>query len=253
MKIKSATKKGSLLYADLSQPTKGNSQLLIPMSGFSGGLDFELFKCIKEKFPDDHTDTLTINFCDEENKKDYPHTMKTEDYSLGIYSRELKNIIDLFIKKYSNIVLIGHSFGAIIGIKFLTKYPKYQKKINLVIWDPSLLPWGIKTTEENFAFDKKNKLYKFNFADFYINKKFYKELAKFDSVKYFGKIKTPTLIVAAENSADKDSKKYLSHSLDKKNSKLVILKNTDHFFTGSKTRKILLKETADFIKSSQTY
>ena len=169
--------------------------------------------------------------------------------SMSIYVAELKNVIDRFGQKYSQIALVGHSLGAIISILFLSKYKKYGKNIDLILWDQSLLPWKKKDADKIFTFNPQRKLYRAKHAEFAINKTLYRELASVKSIDVFRSLDKRACIIAAENSGGKDAKKYFSASKNKANSRLYIIKNTSHLFNGRQAQKELFAKTINYIEN----
>ena len=54
-----------------------------------------------------------------------------ERYSLEIFANDIHYLIKK--KKLENVVLIGHSLGGMIALKFLEMYPEMCKKVVLVL------------------------------------------------------------------------------------------------------------------------
>ncbi|MFA5933702.1 MAG: alpha/beta hydrolase [Candidatus Paceibacterota bacterium] len=247
MKIKSKKIKNKFIYGDLLENKKANT-LVIFLSGFSGSRELPLFKDASAIFLKNNFSTLKFNFCgDSDDKKQEFDALNLEEMSFSVYIEELKNIVDFFDSKYSRIVLIGHSFGAVVSILFLHKYKKYKKNTSLVLWDPSLLPWKKEWMLEDFILTADKKNYCEKVSGSIINKVFYKELITINTVNVFSSLNKKTCIIAAKNSADKDAKKYFSKIKNKKTSELFIIKNTDHFFKGKKAKKELFEKTMNFL------
>jgi len=250
-KIQSKTIKGKYLHVDVRENKKFTT-LVIFISGFSGSKDLPLFKVAQKIFFDHGYSSLRLNFCnDDTDKNPFRDALKLEDLNFGIYLRELKNIIDHFHNRYSEIVLVGHSFGAAIAVLFLAKYKKYFGSTKLVFWDQSHLPWDKKEMSKDFVFNKKTKIHTEKVSGISINDKFYKELIWTDTLKVFSSLRKDACIVAAKNSADKDAQKYFAKVKNKKNSKLVIIRKTGHLFKEAKAQEELFKATLDFLKSSR--
>ena len=248
VKIKSKTKINKFIYGNVLK-NKTAHTFVVFLSGFSGSKDLTLFKKATQEFFKHKFDTLAVDFCvDNDDAHPKKNALKLEDISFLIYIRELKNIIDIYSKKYSRIVFVGHSFGAIVAMLFLVKNKGYAKNTELVLWEPSLLPWNKKEMEKDFVFDNKKKLFYEKKTNIVINKVFYKELASKRSLDTFKVLNKRACIVAAEGSADKDAERYFLKIRNKKSSKLIIIKNTDHFFNGKKAQAELFKKTIDYIK-----
>ncbi len=241
-KIKSKKITGKFIYGDITK-NKGAASLAIFMSGFDGSADFPLFKNASSMFLKNDIDSLRLHFC--EGKKDAP---MLQDENFSMYTTELKNIVDTFGKSYSTIVLVGHSFGAIIAILFLNKYKKYAKKTKLVLWEPTLLPWKTKWMEEDFTFNADKKFYYGKHRKEILNETFYKECIDIenttDTLRMLNK---SVLIIAAKGSADKDARKYFQRTRDKKVSELFLIDKTDHYFKGRSVQKELFEKTIQFL------
>jgi len=234
MKIQSVTRKNKFLYGDFLKNEQATT-LVIFLSGFSGSKELPLFKTVSSKFFKKGFSTLQLNFCtDSDDTYKKSDALKTTDMSFSVYVKELKNVIDSL--HYSELVFIGHSFGAIISMIFLNKYKKYAKNARLVLWDPTLLPC------EKKDIDMDKDLLKM------INKTLYTELIHTDSVKLFRSLHKKSCIIAAKNSADKDARKYALHTKNGVITKLHVIKNTNHCFDGIKAQKELVEETLHFIK-----
>ncbi|MCR4328928.1 MAG: alpha/beta hydrolase [Candidatus Roizmanbacteria bacterium] len=229
MKIKIQSKNQPLI-AELSE-VKNATGLVIFLSGLTGSRDLPLLKTASTYFCKNNLSTLRVNLC----------TMATlKDMTFKIYAERLRDVFVHFDKKYPKIILVGHSFGAIIAIIFLSVYPKYLKKTELIFWDPSLLPWEREWMEEDFSLNKKTGLYRDIHTKEIINKTFYEACIKTDSAVLSHSLPIKPFVVAAENSADKDAKKY--------SSKVVVLGSTDHCFSDKKAQKRLFEESIDFLR-----
>lgn len=247
IKIKSKEFNNKYIYADLIDDKKSDT-LMIFLSGFSGSSELPLLTQASREFSKNNFSTLRLNFCsDPDDSLTQKNALKLEDMDFSLYIIELKNVIDQLPIKYDKIVFVGHSFGAIISTLFLNKYKSFLKNCQLILWEPSLLPWKIEWMEQDFLYDPKKDVYTYKNTGEKINKRFYSELIRVDSVTVFQSLKQKTYIVAAKGSADKDAKKYISKTTQ--GSKVFILKNTDHCFKGKDTKKDLFKKTLEFINN----
>jgi len=245
LKIKSAFFRDKYIYTDLLENSNSKA-LIIFMSGFSGSMNLPLFKKAESYFYEAGYSTLRINFCHEsEDGKKLPDSLDQEQMSLSVYASELKGVINNLIS-YKNIVLIGHSFGAVISLYFLSKFEKYSKKIKLAMWDQSLLPWSIKDMEKIFTYDDQEKLYKTKDNDLSINSDFYNDFLKTDSIDIFKNISVDYCLIAAKGSGDKDAKKYFEAR--KLGTELHIIPGTGHMFGNKKAQRELFDRTLAFIE-----
>lgn len=247
LKIQSKKIKGKFIYVDLIENKKANT-LIVFMSGLSGSKELPLFMTASTEFFKHGFSTLRLNFCndsDEGYKK--VDAINLEELSFSVYVTELKNILDSVGKKYSRIVLVGHSFGAPIAISFLSKYKKYSYSTELVLWDPTILPWKKQWMEEDFVLDKDKGLYLGKHTKEVLNKIFYGECVRVDTVNILQMLKRNVCIIAARNSADKDASKYFSKVHKKKASVLHIIEKTNHYFNGKRVQKELFTTTLNFL------
>ncbi len=236
IKIELKNKKSKYIYGDMLKNKKAKTLVLF-MSGFSGGRNSKLFVNASNVFLKNGFDTLRFNFFQEKGTN---NTLRPEEISFSVYASELANIINHFEKRYSRIILVGHSFGTIISILFLNKYRKYIKKIGLVFWEPTLLPWKEKFMKEDFIFDIKKKIYYGKNTKEIMNEIFYQECITTNISKIFHSLNKNTCVFAAKNSADKDATKF--------SSKPIIIKNTNHFFDGKNAQKELFDKTIKFLR-----
>jgi len=246
IKIPSVTNRNKTILGTLEE-SKVGGDLIIFISGLTGSQELPLFLNASEYFKGKDLSTLRFNFCSdllEKNKK--TASLKMEEMSFEVYIKELKNIIDFLSLKYSRITLLGHSFGAVVVVLFLSRFKSYLKKLNFIFWEPALLPWKRGWMEEDFIFNSKKKLYYSKNGEEVISPRFYEECIKAKPTdKTFKSFKKGTLVIVARGSADKDGKKYISGL---PNSKFLVLDNTDHWFSQSKVREKLFKETFSFLK-----
>ncbi len=251
IKIPSKTSKDKFIYGNLSE-NQNNKILVIFLSGFSGSKNLPLFKNISQEFLKNGFSTFRFNFCldedDSKNKKG--DELELKDLTFSVYVSELKNIVDFLSSKYLNIVLVGHSFGAVISILFLSQHQEYLKNISLVLWEPTLLPWKREWMEEDFSLNKQNGFYISKINQEIINQEFYEETININNTaNTLGGLDKGICIMAARGSADHDSEEYFSNIKDKKSSKLYIIDNTNHYFDGEKVQLDVFKKTINFIKS----
>ncbi len=248
VKIKSKKIKNRFIYGELLENKKSNF-LAIFLSGFSGSKELPLFKQSSRFFFKKGYSVLRFNFCnDSDDKKQMTSAIKLEEMNFSIYTEELKNILDTLGKNYSHFLMVGHSFGAAIFVTFLSKYKKYRKNSELVLWDPSLLPWKRKWMEEDFSFDKNKNLYRSKRSKEFMNKTFYNECINIkNTVGIFRALNKESLIVAATKIGKKNAGKYLQKQHNKKGSKMIIIDGASHSF-GEKRHQIkLFNETFEFL------
>lgn len=244
MKIKIGNKK--FVYGTLRK-NKADT-LLIFLSGLSGGMDFPLFEKASAYFG--QYDTFRIYLCNDVDfsKRD---SYNLSEIDFAYYARALKKTLDFLNKDkhYKKIYLIGHSFGSVMSILFLKRYKSYRKTVRNIMWEPSLLPWQKKYINEDYMYDAETKLYTDKHTGDKINRKYFGQCIRTDSVRMFRALGLPSLIIAAKGSADKDAREYFKACKRFGGSKLVILDGTDHFFDGNSSQKDLFEYTKKYIVS----
>ena len=145
-------------------------------------------------------------------------------------------------------VIVGHSFGAVVSILFLDKYKKYRKTTELVLWDPTLLPWKKKAMEMGFLFNPKRGLYYGRNTKEIMNETFYKECTSIKNTAItLRALNKSVCIIAAEHGGGQDARKYFLKIKNRRNSKLFIIKNTGHCFESKKAQKELFDRTIKFL------
>lgn len=184
-------------------------------------------------------------------------------WSVFDYVQDLKSVLDKF--EIKSLIIVGHSFGGRVGIKFSYLYQNDYDKFKLCLVDSA----GIKPKRNVGYFVKiyyykilKKIAKKFKFikkmllncgsSDYKklspIMKETFKKVVNEDlsyDAKYIIK---PTLIVWGEN--DKDTKVYMAKKLNKLivNSRLCILEKAGHFsFLDKPDEFLILLDT--FIKN----
>ncbi len=205
----------------------------------------------------DHT-LLFIDFAGfgESGEPDKPWTVSD-------YVDDLKSLIDKF--KVESLVLVGHSFGGRVAIKFAYLYQNDFRQFKLCLVDSA----GVKPRRNLFYYFKiwKYKLVKKIAKRF---KKYEKTISKYGSNDYkmlssimkrtfinvinedllpVAKfIKSPTIIVWGDK--DFETKIYMAKKLNKviDNSKLFIIKGAGHFsFLDNRQEFLIILDT--FIKN----
>ncbi len=246
-KIPSKKIKGKYIYFSLKK-VKNSNTLMVFMTGLSGGMTFPLFQNAEEYFSQLQYSVLRFNFCREENDERHPkNEIELNKYHFNLYTTELHNLLEKVPAKFDKIVFMGHSFGAIITLLFLEKFPKYKKVSRCVFWEPSNLPWSKKVMKNVYDFDEDTGLYKDRESAESINPTFFKEVTTVNSINLFKKIWIDACIICASGSQDKFGKKYFSNTKNKSKSLYHVIENTDHSFGGNKVQNELFKVTQKWL------
>lgn len=176
-------------------------------------------------------------------------------FCLSDYVEELKQFLNEF--DIEELVIVGHSFGGRVAIKFASIYQACYKKFKLILVDSA----GIKP---RFSFAKylkikrykhmkkcatkndklKNKLNKFGSDDYKrlssIMKQVFVKIVNEDLSAILKKIECETLIVWGKR--DKETKLYMARRLHRniKNSSLKIIDDAGHFCFLDKPHEFLI-------------
>ena len=184
---------------------------------------------------------------------------RLSDYSMNNFAKDINEIIKK--EKIENPLLIGHSLGGMIILKFMELFPKKAKAIILIDttyrnpWKDVQIMKQIKLNNFNknlFKYIFKNReLMKKHFKEYEFSKKkgyndlFYfikglnltptvsilaclRDMLNFDAAKILKKINIPTLII--EGKSDYKTPMTVAREMHKtiKNSKLSIIKGATH-------------------------
>lgn len=132
------------LYGILN--TEQNDTLIIFVHGLSGKANEYLYFSAAAYFPQKGTDTFRFSLYPKK-----PDARTLSESSLTTHVHDLKKVVEYFKPKYSKIVLIGHSFGALVILK-----SNLSDIYKVLLWDPTpeCKDITIKNGEYNKALDK---------------------------------------------------------------------------------------------------
>ena len=220
------------------------------------GSDSSSFLWVKDYI--DYCSTLFVDF-PAFGKSDEPDQV----WTVSDYVKELKKILDKF--EIDELVLVGHSFGGRVAIKFASFYQNKYRRFKVCLIDSAgILPrrslfYKIKVAKfkklklkAEKRLDVKNKLDGYGSDDYKklspLMKKTFVNIVNEDLSLDAKILNCECLIIWGKN--DKETKLYMArrlHSLIKK-SKLVIFNNAGHFsFLDQKEEFLILLDT--FIKN----
>lgn len=225
------------------------SILCVMLSGFSGAMNMPLFLSARNFFNKQSMDVLRIHFCHEPaDATVYDNEFDLEDYSLEKYATELNAVIQNKATTYKKIIFIGHSFGAVVCIKYFSMYHP-TTSFYFIMWDPSELPWSSDLLHHMYTYDEKTQLYQDVEDGQKIKPVFYQELQTFDSVLEFSKLDINACIILPQNNDTESISRYLTEYNVLKRLELHTIANTDHLFSNSEARDELFGITLNYILS----
>lgn len=178
-----------------------------------------------------------------------------KNWNVESYAKELKTLIDEI--DVEELVLVGHSFGGRVVIKFAKLYQKEYSKLKICLVDSAGLKpkrglsyyfkvWRYKILKSKSIRNPelKNKLCKFGSEDYKLLSPTMKQVfvnvvnenLMFDAKQIY----VPTILIWGEN--DNDTKLCMAKKLNKliKNSKLYVLKDAGHFSFLDKPQEFLI-------------
>ena len=234
----------------------GNSKkFLVFLHGW--GADLNSFLWLKDYFIDEYS-LVFVDFLGFGKSEKL-----TVPYFVSDYVFELKKILNKF--DIDELVLIGHSFGGRVAIKFAFLFDKIFNKLSLVLVDSAgVRPkrnlvyywkvWRYKILKSKVIANKKPKqfLEKFGSEDYKnlsgVMKQTFINVVNEDLCVYAKNLNVKTLIFWGKN--DKDTKLYMAHKLHRliKGSKLEIVEDAGHFsFLDKKEDFVIILDT--FLKN----
>ncbi len=184
-------------------------------------------------------------------------------YYVSDYVVELKKLLDNF--EINELIVVGHSFGGRVAIKFSSLFQNDYNNFKLCLIDSAgVLPrrglgyylkiWKYKRlkSKANNSIKIKNKISKMGSDDYkklsVIMKRTFINIVNEDLLPYAKNIKAQTIIIWGKY--DKDTKFYMAKKLKSaiKNSRLFVLDNAGHFsFLDNRLDFLILLDT--FIKN----
>ena len=216
-KIEIYTKDDHVIFGTLDY--NDNKRLLIFVHGFTGSQDEHHYFNAVPFFIKNNFDTFRFDFYSREISR----ARSLSESSVTTHSQDLKSVIDNFKDKYSELVLIGHSFGSLVILS--TDITDISK---LVFWDPTTPFKDIK--EKRATYDSSLDKYIFHWRmDFLISKQLVDEWMSLDLKFLTKKITAPCKFIFAGNANKYEMwKPYLSEI--KVKNEHVILDGASHGF-----------------------
>lgn len=221
------------------------------------GADLNSFLWLKDYFVDDYS-LIFLDF-DGFGKSPEPETKMT----VSDYVQNLKELLENF--EIENLILVAHSFGGRVAIKYLFLEQNSYKKTSLCLVDSAgILPrrnllYYLKVKRYKNLKNKsktnpklKDKLDCYGSSDYKklsnVMKQTFVSVVNEDLTNFAKFINSKTIIIWG--SKDKETKPYMARKLHKliKNSELVFIKNTGHFcFLEKKEEFVIILDS--FIKN----
>lgn len=212
-----------------------SKNFIVFLHGWGGSIDSFLWT--KNYFPD-----FSLLYVDFAGFGKTPEPSKA--YLVFDYASELKNLLSEF--EIENLILVGHSFGGRIAIKFCHLFQNEYPSLKICLIDSAGIKpkrgilyrikiWHYKRLKRRVSKNErlKKKLEKFGSSDYKklsdIMKLTFIKIVNEDLSENAKTINCKTLIVWGDK--DKETKPYMAKKLHKliKNSKLIMFKNAGHF------------------------
>ena len=228
------TSDNRLIYGTLD--SGNNKTVLIFVHGFTGNQDEHHYFNAVPFFIKNNCDTFRFNFYSRDVKARH-----LTESSITTHTQDLKVVIDNFKDKYDELILIGHSLGALVILN-----TDVSDVSRLVLWDPTT---PFKNIEEKGAtFDPILNKYIFHWGiDFLVPMQMLDEWISLDLNKLIEKVPIPCKLIFAGDSGKHELwKPYINRFRIKHES--VIIARATHGFIEEGTEQELFEETLTWIK-----
>ncbi len=223
-----------IIYGTLN--SNNNQTLLIFVHGFTGNQDEHHYFNAVPFFIEKSFDTFRFDFYSRK-----PKARPLSESSITSHSTDLKLIINTFKNKYEKLILIGHSFGALVILN--TDLSNISK---LVLWDPTT---GFNNIEDkNGTYDSNLDKYILHWGmDFIVGKQMIEEWKSLNLNKLVERLTIPCKFIFAGNYNKHELWKPFLNQIKVKNES-VIIEGATHGFIEEGTEQKLFEETFNWIK-----
>lgn len=215
--------------------SNGNSSLMIFVHGITGNKDEHHYFNAVPFFAQNDFDTFRFNFyCRDKEAR------PLSESSITSHANDLKTIIDFFKDKYENLILVGHSLGALVILN--TELSNISK---LVLWDSTT---GFENLEDkDISYYANLNKYILNWRmDIIVGKQMIDEWKNTDIEQLIKKISIPCKFIFAGNCDKYESwKPYLKDI--KVRSEVVVINGASHGFIEAGAEERLFEETLKWI------
>ena len=233
--IQLKTKDNHIIYGTLNS-RQNNPTLLIFVHGLTGNQDEHHYFNAVPFFTEKGFDTFRFDFYSRN-----PNARRLSESSITTHSVDLKLIIDSFKNRFENIILIGHSLGALVILN--TDLSDISK---IVLWDPTTGFNDIK--DKKGVYSSELDKYILNWGmDIIIGKQMVEEWKSLNQNQLIKKITVPCKFIFAGNYNKHILWKPFLDKINIKNDN-VIIEGATHGFIEEGTEQKLFNETLTWIK-----
>lgn len=235
-KIEIKTPDNHLMYGTLNYLPENNATLIIFVHGLSGNqYEHHYFNAV-QFFNEKSFNVFRFNFYAVELRA-RPLSKST----ITTHAEDLESVIKHFKNRYTNIVLVGHSLGALAILNAdLSEISK------IVLWDPTTNLKDIK--EKNGSFNADLGMYILHWGmDILISKEMVEEWKKSNLHKLASKLTVPCKFVFAGDRIKYALWKPFLEEIKVKN-ETAIVEGATHCFYEEGTEQKLFEETLDWLK-----
>lgn len=233
--IKIKTSDNHIIYGTLNSLPKDNKNLIIFVHGLSGNqYEHHYFNAVSF-FNKKCFNVFRFDFYARE-----PKARPLIQSTITTHANDLKSVIKHFKNKYKNIVVIGHSFGALVILN-----TDLSNVSRIVFWDPSTNFKDIK--EKNGSFNADLDKYVLHWGiDMLLNKEMVEEWKKSNLNKLIDKLTIPCKFIFAGDKIKYNLWKPFLEKIKIKN-QTAIIEGATHCFYEEGTEQKLFEETLKWL------
>lgn len=234
-KIQLKTKDNHIIYGTLDSD-RDNQTLLIFVHGMTGDQDEHHYFNAVPFFTKKGFDTFRFDFYSGRS-----NARSLSESSITTHSKDLKLIIDSFKNKYKNIILIGHSFGALVILN-----TNLSDILKIVLWDPTTGFKDIKDKKGIYSSELDKYILQWG-MDIIVGKQMIEEWKSINLNQLIKKLTIPCKFIFAGNYNKHELWKPFLNKIKVKNES-VIIEGATHGFIEEGTEQKLFEETFNWIK-----
>lgn len=233
--IKIKTKDKHTVFGTLNYLKKDKKTLLIFVHGISGNQNEHQYFNAVPFFTTKGFTTFRFNFYSRNSQ-----SRQLQDSSISTHVSDLQTVVNYFRKKYSKIILIGHSLG--VPVILLSDLSAVTR---IVLWDPTTGFKDIK--EKNGYYSKELNAYILNWGKaIIVSKEMIDEWKNLQTKDLVKKIMVPCkFIFAGKEDKYKSWKPFLEKI--KVSNDYAIIKEASHVFIEEGVEQKLFSETLSWI------
>ena len=234
-KIKINTNDDHIIYGTLNSLDEKSSTLLIFVHGITGNQNEHHYFNAVPYFTQKGIDTFRFDFYTRK-----PKSRQLGDSSIGSHVDDLKFVIDRYRDVYDDLILVGHSLGAIVILN-----SDLSDIARIVLWDPTT---GFDKVEDKGGyFEPKLDKFIINWGmNIIIGKQMIEEWKSVDLEQLIKNITIPVKFVFAGDDTKYDIWKPYLKNIEVQN-EIAVVDGATHCFNEPGTEEELFEETMEWV------